>query len=203
MKDELNAVIGIAREHCALTENGLEEMLKEIQSRLFDLGAAVATPVQTSSSRKKAYTEVRIILIIVILLKELNLERASTLTYIPLCTKKKSISRQSPIFLSLPSVFPSAHCYFGRVDRQNRLQITSYHQFRDSGKIRHLSLGCTLKLVIDVTYAVLLFNHSLLLLRIPYVETVERFLRFSHSVFLFHFFNSGSKYLHFLPCCFH
>jgi cob(I)alamin adenosyltransferase len=60
MKDELNAVIGIAREHCALTENGLEEMLKEIQSRLFDLGAAVATPVQTSSSRKKAYTEVRI-----------------------------------------------------------------------------------------------------------------------------------------------
>lgn len=60
LKDELNAVIGIAREHCALTENGLEEMLKEIQSRLFDLGAAVATPVQTSSSRKKAYTEVRI-----------------------------------------------------------------------------------------------------------------------------------------------
>lgn len=59
LKDELNAVIGIAREHCALTENGLEEMLKEIQSRLFDLGAAVATPVQTSSSRKKAYTEVR------------------------------------------------------------------------------------------------------------------------------------------------
>jgi cob(I)alamin adenosyltransferase len=51
-------VIGIAREHCALTENGLEDMLKEIQSRLFDLGAAVATPVQTSSSRKKAYTEV-------------------------------------------------------------------------------------------------------------------------------------------------
>ena len=58
LKDELNAIIGIAREHCALTENGLEDMLKEIQSRLFDLGAAVATPVQTSSSRKKAYTEV-------------------------------------------------------------------------------------------------------------------------------------------------
>ena len=51
-------MIGIAREHCALTENGLEDMLKEIQSRLFDLGAAVATPVQTSSSRKRAYTEV-------------------------------------------------------------------------------------------------------------------------------------------------
>ena len=82
LKDELNAVIGIAREHCALTENGLEEMLKEIQSRLFDLGAAVATPVQTSSSRKKAYTEVRIILIILLLLKEMK-QRASTLTYTP------------------------------------------------------------------------------------------------------------------------
>jgi cob(I)alamin adenosyltransferase len=56
-QDELNAVIGIAREHCALTQNGLDEMLIEIQSRLFDLGAAVATPVQTSSNRKKAYTE--------------------------------------------------------------------------------------------------------------------------------------------------
>ena len=33
-------------------------MLKEIQSRLFDLGAAVATPVQTSSIKKKAFTEV-------------------------------------------------------------------------------------------------------------------------------------------------
>jgi len=50
-QDELNAVIGIAREHCALTRNGLDEMLIEIQSRLFDLGAAVATPVQTSSNR--------------------------------------------------------------------------------------------------------------------------------------------------------
>jgi cob(I)alamin adenosyltransferase len=88
LKDELNAVIGIAREHCALTENGLEEMLKEIQSRLFDLGAAVATPVQTSSSRKKAYTEVRIILITLLLLKELNIQSASTLTYIPEYTQK-------------------------------------------------------------------------------------------------------------------
>lgn len=57
-QDELNAAIGIAREHCALNANGLDDMLKEIQSRLFDLGAAVATPVQTSSIRKKAYTEV-------------------------------------------------------------------------------------------------------------------------------------------------
>ena len=54
-------MIGIAREHCTLNENGLQDMLREIQSRLFDLGAAVATPVQTSSSRKKAYTEVEIL----------------------------------------------------------------------------------------------------------------------------------------------
>ncbi len=31
--------------------------LIEIQSRLFDLGAAIATPVQTSSESKLAYTE--------------------------------------------------------------------------------------------------------------------------------------------------
>ena len=55
----MNAAIGIAREHCSLNANGLDDMLKEIQSRLFDLGAAVATPVQTSSVRKKAYTEVQ------------------------------------------------------------------------------------------------------------------------------------------------
>jgi cob(I)alamin adenosyltransferase len=51
-QDELNAVIGIAREHCALTNNGLDKMLMEIQSRLFDLGAAVGmnlilTPTMT------------------------------------------------------------------------------------------------------------------------------------------------------------
>ena len=79
----MNAVIGIAREYCATSGNGLDEMLRyellyshirisleqqlfhnfanlfsEISSRLFDLGAAVATPVQASSTRKKAYTEV-------------------------------------------------------------------------------------------------------------------------------------------------
>lgn len=113
-KDELNAVIGIAREHCALTENGLEEMLKEIQSRLFDLGAAVATPVQTSSSRKKAYTEVR------------TNSHHSTITrgaefrksqHADLYTKtQKKHTCQSQIFLLLLSVFPSTHCYIGRVD---------------------------------------------------------------------------------------
>ena len=57
-QDELNCIIGIAREYCLQSQNGLDEMLSEIQSRLFDLGAAVATPVQTSSAKKKLYTEV-------------------------------------------------------------------------------------------------------------------------------------------------
>ena len=56
-QDELNCIVGIAREYCVLGNNGLDEMLSEIQSRLFDLGAAVATPVQTSSQKKKVYTE--------------------------------------------------------------------------------------------------------------------------------------------------
>ena len=55
-QDELNAIIGIAREHCIISSNGLEDMLAEIQSRLFDLGAAVATP-STSSQDKRQYTE--------------------------------------------------------------------------------------------------------------------------------------------------
>jgi cob(I)alamin adenosyltransferase len=54
--DELNAAIGIAREHCSLANNGLDSMLIEIQSRLFDVGAAVATPTSASESRK-AYTK--------------------------------------------------------------------------------------------------------------------------------------------------
>lgn len=56
-QDELCCIVGIAREYCILSNNGLDEMLSEIQSRLFDLGAAVATPVQTSSMKKKVYTE--------------------------------------------------------------------------------------------------------------------------------------------------
>lgn len=56
-QDELNAVIGIASEYCAAYKNGLQPMLSEIQSRLFDLGAAVATPVQNSSEEKVQYTK--------------------------------------------------------------------------------------------------------------------------------------------------
>ena len=55
-QDELNAVIGIACEHCIISKNGLQPMLNEIQSRLFDLGAAVATPIHNSSDAKVAYT---------------------------------------------------------------------------------------------------------------------------------------------------
>lgn len=56
-QDELNAAIGVASEYCMLSNNGLQPMLNEIQSRLFDLGAAVATPVQNSSDAKVAYTK--------------------------------------------------------------------------------------------------------------------------------------------------
>lgn len=55
-QDELNCAIGVAREHCAASANGLDAYLVEIQSRLFDLGAAVATPVASSSSDKLQYT---------------------------------------------------------------------------------------------------------------------------------------------------
>mmetsp|Transcript_1660 Transcript_1660/g.2627 ORF Transcript_1660/g.2627 Transcript_1660/m.2627 type:complete len:197 (+) Transcript_1660:79-669(+) len=54
-QDELNAVLGIAKEHCLASGNGLSEMIVEIQCRVFDLGACVATP-PTSSSTKKQYT---------------------------------------------------------------------------------------------------------------------------------------------------
>jgi len=55
-QDELCAVLGVAREFCEQSDNGLADTLAEIQSRIFDLGAAVATPVQTSSEDKRTYT---------------------------------------------------------------------------------------------------------------------------------------------------
>lgn len=114
-QDELNAVIGIAREHCALTENGLEEMLKEIQSRLFDLGAAVATPVQTSSSRKKAYTEV-----------------TDVTTFQLYCIVLSSTNGAFHVVLFEVSCF--AYCHSGGVDRQNRRHLTSNCELRNSGE---------------------------------------------------------------------
>lgn len=56
-QDELNATIGITREHCHTSNNGLDDKLIEIQCRLFDLGAAVATPAQTSSADKLTRTQ--------------------------------------------------------------------------------------------------------------------------------------------------
>ena len=58
VQDELCAVLGIAREYCEVNNNGLSEMLISIQSRLFDLGAAVATPINEKSSEEKIkYTQ--------------------------------------------------------------------------------------------------------------------------------------------------
>jgi len=53
--DELNSVLGVAREHATAllpqpAGGGLCEQLVEIQSRLLDVGAAIATPIDTSSA---------------------------------------------------------------------------------------------------------------------------------------------------------
>lgn len=46
--DELNACIGLAREYGAVGSIGIEEQLVEIQSRLLDVGSAIATPRKSS-----------------------------------------------------------------------------------------------------------------------------------------------------------
>lgn len=56
-QDELNAAVGVAREYSSLSNNGLDDKLVEIQCRLFDLGAAVATPINTSSTTKLSRTK--------------------------------------------------------------------------------------------------------------------------------------------------
>mmetsp|Transcript_1475 Transcript_1475/g.2803 ORF Transcript_1475/g.2803 Transcript_1475/m.2803 type:complete len:212 (-) Transcript_1475:377-1012(-) len=56
-QDELNAAVGVAREYSSLSSNGLEDKLVEIQCRLFDLGAAVATPINSSSTTKLSRTK--------------------------------------------------------------------------------------------------------------------------------------------------
>lgn len=55
--DELNANVGLAREHCLdlkdeTARKALTTQLSSIQSRLLDIGSAVATPLPTSSSTK-------------------------------------------------------------------------------------------------------------------------------------------------------
>jgi cob(I)alamin adenosyltransferase len=56
--DELNAHIGLAIEHCRKSGNGLDVKLVQIQSRLLDIGSAIATPL--SSSRTKAEKAARV-----------------------------------------------------------------------------------------------------------------------------------------------
>jgi len=55
--DELNGILGVAREHCVTSKNGLDDVLAEIQSRLFDVGAAIATPRLCSSDEKVSKTQ--------------------------------------------------------------------------------------------------------------------------------------------------
>jgi len=54
--DELNGALGIAREYCIQSNNGLDGVLADIQSRLFDLGAVIATPRSSSSESKISKT---------------------------------------------------------------------------------------------------------------------------------------------------
>eukprot|EP00002_Diphylleia_rotans_P013193 TRINITY_DN256_c1_g2_i6.p1 TRINITY_DN256_c1_g2~~TRINITY_DN256_c1_g2_i6.p1 ORF type:complete len:242 (-),score=50.17 TRINITY_DN256_c1_g2_i6:108-833(-) len=50
--DELNSFVGLAREHCVISQNNLEPKLEEIQCRLLDIGAHVATPRLASDESK-------------------------------------------------------------------------------------------------------------------------------------------------------
>eukprot|EP00644_Phytophthora_capsici_P008468 jgi/Phyca11/506466/fgenesh2_kg.PHYCAscaffold_20_\ len=55
--DELNAQIGVAVEQARVADNVyLPPKLEQIQSRLFDLGACVATPLTTASESKQRRT---------------------------------------------------------------------------------------------------------------------------------------------------
>ena len=62
--DELNANIGVVRAHCQSAGSGgsdavasqLDEQLAEVQSRLFDVGAHLATPRQSSNAAALART---------------------------------------------------------------------------------------------------------------------------------------------------
>jgi ATP:cob(I)alamin adenosyltransferase len=50
--DELNSVIGVAREYTTSIDATLGEQLEIIQSRLLDIGSAVATPIPSSNDSK-------------------------------------------------------------------------------------------------------------------------------------------------------
>uniref|UniRef100_A0A061RUF7 Corrinoid adenosyltransferase MMAB n=1 Tax=Tetraselmis sp. GSL018 TaxID=582737 RepID=A0A061RUF7_9CHLO len=51
--DELNSIIGVAREYCLEAGNALPSQLETIQSSLLDIGSAIATPLDSSPDRKK------------------------------------------------------------------------------------------------------------------------------------------------------
>jgi cob(I)alamin adenosyltransferase len=53
--DELNAAIGVVREY--VEADSLGQQLVEIQSRLLDVGSAIATPLTTSSQRKASRSD--------------------------------------------------------------------------------------------------------------------------------------------------
>ncbi|KAL4447398.1 hypothetical protein ABPG75_004617 [Micractinium tetrahymenae] len=50
--DEVNSILGLAREHARSLDPGLAAQLEGIQSRLLDVGSAVATPLPSSSEHK-------------------------------------------------------------------------------------------------------------------------------------------------------
>ena len=50
--DELNSVVGVAREYAASLDETLGGQLEIIQSRLLDIGSAVATPIPSSNDSK-------------------------------------------------------------------------------------------------------------------------------------------------------
>eukprot|EP00963_Diacronema_lutheri_P003463 scaffold283_cov316-Pavlova_lutheri.AAC.33 len=55
--DEINSVLGLAREHCLDAKNGIDQKLAEVQSRLLDVGSAVATPATSSAAHKLERTK--------------------------------------------------------------------------------------------------------------------------------------------------
>ena len=55
--DELNASLGVAKEYCISADNGLAPSLSIVQSRLLDLGSAIATPrMNTKSDARMEHT---------------------------------------------------------------------------------------------------------------------------------------------------
>ncbi|KAL4427432.1 hypothetical protein ABPG77_000721 [Micractinium sp. CCAP 211/92] len=50
--DEVNSMLGLAREHARSLDPSLAAQLEAIQSRLLDVGSAVATPLHSSSEHK-------------------------------------------------------------------------------------------------------------------------------------------------------